>query len=220
MPEREIVKALRAMSGRYGTYEIFADWVRCMALSISQLVTLRHDELWQAREKEYLDTISKYKPDEQEMFAQMFAWLVEALDADPIDMLGKIYMEAEMGSKATGQVFTPYCLSDLSARVAVDLDSIPETGRITLNEPSCGGGGMIIATANVLKERGINYQRRLDVVAQDLDWKCVYMCYVQLSLLGIKALVVQGDTLTNPYHPRATERSHILATPAKMGVLI
>lgn len=88
-----------------------------------------------------------------------------------------------------------------------------------INEPSCGGG-MIIATACVLRNEGINYQRKIDVVAQDLDWKGVYMCYLQLSLLGIKAICVQGDTLSNPYIKGKTELSRILITPAKMGVLL
>ncbi len=220
MPRKQIVKALKSMSGRYSTYEVFSVWVRCMALSISNMVTLVHGPLWQAREKEYMDTISKYKPAEQQMLCEMFAWLVEALEWEPDDVLGTIYMEANMGSKATAQVFTPFSLSEMCARLAIDAKPIPETGPITINEPSCGGGGMIIAAARVLRQRGINYQRRLEVVAQDLDWRCVYMCYVQLSLLGIRALVVQGDTLAHPYHPMETERSHILVTPAKMGLLL
>ena len=102
--------------------------------------------------------------------------------------------------------------------MGVDIQKIdPEsTEPITLSEPSCGGGGMIIATAKVLRDNGINFQRRLRVVAQDLDWKGVYMTYLQLSLLGIQARVVQGDTLCNPYDPERTPRSHILETPAYM----
>ena len=92
--------------------------------------------------------------------------------------------------------------------------------KITINEPTCGGGAMVIAAAKVLKEKGINYQQAMEVVAQDLDWKGVYMCYVQLSLLGISAICVQGDTLANPYDPARTERSKILRTPKKAGVLI
>ena len=79
---------------------------------------------------------------------------------------------------------------------------------------------MIIATAAILKEKGINYQRAMEVVAQDLDWKGVYMCYLQLSLLGIKAICVQGDTLICPYEKGKIEQSHILITPAKKGVLL
>nr|DAZ74261.1 MAG TPA: type I restriction-modification system methyltransferase [Caudoviricetes sp.] len=82
-------------------------------------------------------------------------------------------------------------------------------------EPSTGGGGMIIAAARVLKERGMNPQRCMDVVAQDLDWKAVHMTYLQLSLLGIKATVVQGNSLTEPYTGRGYPPARVLYTPAK-----
>ena len=79
---------------------------------------------------------------------------------------------------------------------------------------------MIIAVAKVLHEEKIDWQKRMKVVAQDLDWKGVYMCYVQLSLLGINAVCVQGDTLKEPYVHGKTSRRHILFTPAAMGVLL
>ena len=78
---------------------------------------------------------------------------------------------------------------------------------------------MIIAAAMELKSKGMNYQDKLEVVAQDLDWNCVYMCYVQLSLLGINAVVVQGDTLHEP-HDKDVPKQRVMATPMKKGVLI
>lgn len=51
---------------------------------------------------------------------------------------------------------------------------------------------MIIAFAKAMAEQGIDYGKCLKVVAQDLDWKGVYMTFVQVSLLGIDAVVVQG----------------------------
>ena len=78
---------------------------------------------------------------------------------------------------------------------------------------------MIIAVAQILMKKGINYQKYMRVVAQDLDWKGVYMCYLQLSLLGINATVVQGDTLSEPYK-RGYPLERVLYTPAKWGILI
>jgi type I restriction-modification system DNA methylase subunit len=146
--------------------------------------------------------------------------LAEALDDGPDDVLGDIYMKSGMGSKAAGQFFTPFHLSELTAKLSIGVADLNSNDVIKINEPSCGGGGMIIAAAKVLHEAGIDYQQKMDVVAQDLDWKGVYMCYVQLSLLGIKAICVQGDTLREPYNPHHTEKSHMLFTPAKMGVLM
>lgn len=158
----------------------------------------------------------KYSADEQKEFVRMAALLAETLEEDMTDVLGQIYMESGMGSKAAGQFFTPFHLSEACAALAIpDPD---ETGRIHINEPSCGGGGMIIAAAVVLKKRGIDYQRKMKVVAQDLDWKGVYMCYLQLSLLGINAVVVQGNTLMDPWNIKyPSERT--LRTPMNRGVL-
>lgn len=162
--------------------------------------------------------MQKYTADEGRKFAEMFALLTETLETDMADILGQIYMESGMGSKAAGQFFTPYHLSELCA--ALTLPEPDESGVYRINEPSCGGGGMIIAAASEIKKRGMNYQRVMDVVAQDLDWKGVYMCYLQLSLLGIPAVCVQGNTLAEPYVPGLTGAEHILITPAKSGVMV
>ena len=47
--------------------------------------------------------------------------------------------------------------------------------------------------AKTMKRMGLNYQSKMKVVAQDLDWLSVYMTYIQLSLLGINAIVVQEN---------------------------
>lgn len=218
--KKKIIKAIEEMSGKYSAYEVFTDWIRCMAMSISNSVTLFHNQIWKEREDVYMSTMNKYSSDERMKLCEMTAWLAEILDDGPDDVLGDIYMKSGMGSKAAGQFFTPFHLAELTAKLAVNKVVLDSDGLIKLNEPSCGGGGMIIAVAKALKDAGINYQKKLRVVAQDLDWKGVYMCYVQLSLLGVDAICVQGDTLAQPFDLKRTERSHMLFTPANMGVLI
>lgn len=63
------------------------------------------------------------------------------------------------------------------------------------------------------------YQKRLKVIAQDLDWLGVYMTYVQCSIIGIDAIVVQGDTLKEPYI-EGYPFKRILRTPNHMGALV
>ena len=222
--KKEIIDIIDSMSGKYSGYEIFTDWIRCLALAIENSTHLIRDKYWQEREQLYMDTMRKYEPEENEKFGVLTARLVEALEEGPDDILGKVYMEAGMGSKIAGQFFTPFHLSELCARIGlheqIEDYKAGRIDKITINEPSCGGGAMIIASAKVLLEQEINFQQAMDVVAQDLDWKGVYMCYVQLSLLGISAICVQGDTLCDPYVAGKTERSHILQTPKKAGMLI
>ena len=219
-PEKKIISTIQGISGKYSPYEVFTDWIRCSALAIQNACTIRGTEAWNDREKLYLDTISRYSKAEQIGFAEMFALLADALTEEMSDVLGDIYMQAGMGSKTTGQFFTPFHLSELCARLSMQEQINSFSGEtIELNEPSCGGGGMIIAAAKVLKDAGINPQKHLKIVAQDLDWKGVYMCYLQLSLLGLKATVVQGDTLSDPYR-RGFSADRMMRTPGWMGVLI
>lgn len=222
--KKDIVKILQEMSGKYSTYEIFSDWIRCMALSISNTTNLIKDQVWHEREQAYLDTMRKYTPEEREKLTVLTGCLIDTLEDGPDDVLGDVYMKSDMGSKAAGQFFTPFHLSVLTAKLGlmeqIQAYKIGKLEKIEINEPACGGGAMILAAAKVLQESGVNYQEAMEVVAQDLDWKGVYMCYVQLSLLGISAICVQGSTLEKPYDPARTERSHILRTPRKAGLLV
>jgi hypothetical protein len=218
-PKKEIIETITAMSGRYAPYNIFSDWVMTSAIAIQNSCCMIHDECWQEREKLYISTMERYTEPEREAFAKMFVLLGDALTENMSDVLGEIYMEAGMGSKYTGQFFTPFHLSELCARMGIHPEEIQEGERLRLNEPSSGGGGMIIAACKVLHEAGFDFQRRLDVVAQDLDWKGVYMTYLQLSLIGCRAIVVQGDTLCDPYR-RGYPKGRTMRTPAMMGALL
>lgn len=215
---KEIINMINSIAGRYSPYEVFCDWVKCSAIAISNGCNLIHNRLWQQREDDYIQTMKKYELEDGIKFTKMFKLLTDELEENMSDVLGSVYMQAGMGSKQTGQFFTPYHISLLMA--GMSLVQLDEEERYRVNEPSCGGGGSIIAAAQVLKEKGYNYQNVMEVVAQDLDWKCVYMCYLQLSLLGVSATVVQGDTLMHPYEPGETDKACILYTPKKMGVII
>ncbi len=214
---REIISQIDRMTGRYSAYEIFADWVRCMAISISNASDLLHNAIWENREAEYLKTMQKYESGERETFGEMTAFLVETLCCGLRDVMGDIYMALDQGSKQAGQFFTPYHVSQLTAQIVTE-NAV--NGKYQVHEPSCGSGGMIIAVADTLRQQGHNYQRIMRVVAQDLDWRCVYMCYVQLSLLGIRGTVVQGDTLCNPYIQGNYPPERVLHTPARKGMLL
>ena len=216
--KREIIKIINSLSGKYSAYDVFSDWVEMVALVIQNSLYLILNGIWQQREQKYMNIVSKYSPEEMQQMVKMNALLVQAFEEEMSDILGEIYMESGCGNKNTGQFFTPFHVSVLTAQLRIP-DDISEENPFMVNEPSTGSGGMIIAAAKVLKERGLNYQRCMKVVAQDIDWKGVYMTYVQLSLLGIKATVVQGDTLSEPY-VKGYPPERVFYTPAEMGVLL
>jgi type I restriction-modification system DNA methylase subunit len=212
--DQQIISLINDMSKYYSPHQVFSDWMEMYAISIANACTLLNSKLKQNREQKYIEIVKKYKEVEQNRFPELCGMLVLALEQDMVDVLGNVYMGLESGSKHTGQFFTPNHISRLTARLmplVTDTDGI-----IKFTEPTCGSGGMIIAYAKSLSEQGVNYQKKLEVIAQDIDYRCVHMCYVQLSLLGIKATVIRQNTLTLEEVPEDS----MFLTPAKMGVLV
>lgn len=212
--DQQIISLINDMSKYYSPHQVFSDWVEMYAISISNACTLLNSKLKQNREQKYIEIVKKYKEVERNRFPELCGLLIMALDDDMVDILGNVYMGLESGSKHTGQFFTPNHISRLTARLMPLVTDTDETIRFT--EPTCGSGGMIIAYAKALSEQGVNYQKKLEVIAQDIDYRCVHMCYVQLSLLGIKATVLRQNTLTL----EEVSEDSIFLTPAKMGVLM
>ena len=215
----EFIRTLQGMSGRYSSYQVFSDWVESAAIAYRNSCHPIHDGEWQRWEDQYMSIVSRYEHDELCRFGYLIACTARALEDEMEDFLGRVFMEAGLADKGNGQFFTPFEVSMATARLSIDMDSLPGEGRIRLHEPSCGAGGMVIAACRVLHEAGIDYQRRLDVIAQDLDWRAGYMTYLQQSLLGCRAVVAQGDTLTDPYHV-GYPRERCMETPAMMGLIV
>ena len=211
-----IANMIIEISGHRSPYQVFYDWCVCTAMAFQNSCDLfKNSEIYKQREELYLNTIKQYSDAEKEKIYEMTGRLSLAFENEISDYLGGIYMEAGCGNKYVGQFFTPFHLSELTARLGID----GTDKDYFMNEPSCGGGAMILATAKVLQDQGINFQRRLKVVAQDLDWLGVYMTYIQCSMIGIDAVVVQGDTLKEPY-TKSYPRSRTLRTVNNMGGLI
>jgi len=216
--KKEIIDRIEKLSGAQTPYNVFYDWVETSALAIAS-ATCMNSKVKEGFEKRYMETIKKDARYEKE-FPILFGILTMMYEDEVFDVLGDVFMSSKFGNSITGQFFTPYHLSRLCAEMAAEQTIADCKDGLFMNEPSCGSGGMIIATADVLKKRGINYQKMMRVVAQDLDWRCVYMTFISLSLLGIDAIVVQGDTLREPFVPGKGDERHILRTPRNAGMLI
>lgn len=152
-------------------------------------------------EQRYLETIKIYTKEQANEFSQLLALLVNALEEKHQDFLGQVYMRLNLGNSANGQFFTPYHVSKLMSKInfAETENLLKNKSFITLSEPCCGSGGIIIAFAETMKDSGYNYQNQLYVEAIDIDELCFMMTYLQLSLYGIPARVIHGDTISYRY---------------------
>lgn len=159
------------------------------------------------REKQYLSVIGRYTAEEQKIFPEMMSIVTLALEDNPEqDFLGSFYHYLELHQEQKGQFFTPYNISRFMAEVLFEKNDarrkLEQNNYISVSDPACGAGAMLIAFANAAKRSGINYQKQVLFVAQDIDHTAAIMCYIQLSLLGCPAVVIIGDTLTKPmFHP-------------------
>ena len=129
---------------------------------------------------------------------EMFCLMVCALEAKFHDFLGAIFMELELGDNFRGQYFTPYSVQCLMARMLMPgvRDTIRREGIATVSDPACGAAGMLIAYAECLLEADINPSMHMFGSCIDIDPVAADMAFIQLSLLGIAAEVVTGNTLT------------------------
>jgi hypothetical protein len=84
---------------------------------------------------------------------------------------------------------------------------------LTFYEPTCGAGGLIVASIDALNEAGVNYSWNAFVDCGDIDPRCVHMTYVTLSLLGVPAVVRLGDALMMEYRQNWFTPAYLMAWP-------
>jgi len=202
---KEFMTLFDKFSYRYSNWQVWNDFLLMTAVSFANAI--RTPE-WEKREQEYLAVISRYKKEEQEFFPQMIGMATLALDENPEqDFLGEMYMILNLNQHQKGQFFTPYHNCVLMAEIqtmdlSADSIALQKKGYLSVNDPACGAGAMLIAFANVADKKGLDYQKQVLFVAQDIDRTAALMCYVQLSLLGCQAIVIVGDSLAKPgMHP-------------------
>ena len=199
--KKEIINLLKEAAYSKSIAQVFNDFLEMSAISISNTVDFTHRE---KREKRYLEIIHSYEKRHQELFPEMFANLVMSLDekAQTVgteDVLGVIFHELELHDEYKGQFFTPQHISDFMAEVTCGEDTqeaIKEQGFITVLEPACGSGVMITSFLKSMQKADLNYQSQAVIMAVDIDLKCVHMTYLQLSLYGVPAVVIHGNSLT------------------------
>ena len=68
---------------------------------------------------------------------------------------------------------------------------------LTVCDPCCGAGGLMLAALDVLKnDYNINYARNCFIECSDIDIRCVHMTYLQLSLAGVPAIIKHQNALS------------------------
>lgn len=152
----------------------------------------------QTREAEYLEEAKRWEKSDLELLSHALGALVLEMESKPFeDVLGGYYMEFALSAKSqqwTGEFHTPKPVADLMARMLVgDLASLPAEEPVTVCEPACGSGTMILSLAEACPPE---VRRRLRVTAIDINRAACDMTFINTTLWGIPTRVIHGNTLS------------------------
>jgi len=201
---QELVRLIKQAAYRYSAWKIWDDLMFMSAAVLSQPV------YWvQEREDEYLHRINQYDKETQALFPVMFGEIVLAFDQEGcVDILGDLYMQLELYNKWKGQFFSPDSICELMSKMvgANLVTEVEKQGYISVMDPCCGSGAMLIAFARNAEQAGVNYQTDVLFVGQDVDPVVAHMCYISMSLLALPGYVIIGNSLL-------VECKEILYTP-------
>jgi len=193
----EFIRAIQKVSPSRRPYETFRDFVELVAIRISNRVDPVH---YEAREKTALHTQKQYNDDENRRIYEAFILLFEIIKSNLEreifeDVLGRVF--EEICVKVKGQDFTPGNMARLMAKITFQKDFVfPQRGYITFSDPTCGSGVLALAAAERVQEMGISCFDQFVALAVDIEVRSLYMTYIQMSLYGIPAVVLHGNTIT------------------------
>ncbi|MCK0197377.1 SAM-dependent methyltransferase [Ancylobacter sp. 6x-1] len=192
---KEFIATLGSIGRDRARYDRFGDFLELAYCAVAkQTADAPRAELLEAR---YMNVVRRYPADDIRALPKLLALIQLALIEGGCDFLGGI--AAELGALDTeaGQFFTPYEVSRLMAEISMgDAPAvIAERGFVTLDEPACGAGCMVIAAADALTATGHDIGQALYVEAADLSATAFKMAYLQLAARGVPALVRHADSL-------------------------
>ena len=184
-------KILESISHRHDTRRVFDAFTRLAACCVAA----------QTREAEYLEEAKRWQKPELDLFGNALGALVLEMESNPFeDVLGGYYLDFALSSKGQqwgGEFHTPKTICDLMARMTLgDMESLPTEGPITVCEPACGAGAMILSLAEACSPE---VRRRLRVTAIDINRTACDMAFINTTLWGIPTRVIHGNSLSNEY---------------------
>jgi hypothetical protein len=194
---KQFIKAFDRLAHSRERHDVLADFLE-MAVCAIRKKTLPAGPEADAIEDRYMAVVKRNKPEDVRAMPELLGITALAVQDGGCDFLGQVVVELELRSDHMGQFFTPYDVSRMMAEMTFDTvdEIIAEQGFVTVLEPACGAGGMIIAAADVLAAKGVDIGQQLYVDGTDLSPMCFRMSYLQASLRGIPATIRRGNTLS------------------------
>lgn len=153
---KELVSEIRSLAQSQGLNTVFTTFLEITANSLAAQTDPENAE---KREQRYQEMASTMTPELLSSYARMLALLfltVREYRDDPCDILGGIYHELNLNNEWNGQYFTPDDVCRLMAQITLPSDELSANdGPITINEPTCGSGTMVIGAIWAMQRKEI-----------------------------------------------------------------
>lgn len=150
--QQQIVKLVNILDSKYNRWDIWQDFILMFSTSIANVFPCPYRK---EREAAYLKTAKQYTDEELGTFADMMALVVAGMEEDPEqDFLGELFMAMELGNNWKGQFFTPYDVCRMMAKITIGSElttRCEQQGFVSVSDPACGAGALLIAFANECK---------------------------------------------------------------------
>lgn len=201
--QREFIKLMNSDHSGDASYRRFEWWTEATFCAFAKAAALAFadQERADALESRYAAVLTRAGK-VGGVFPQMLGIMVTAMEeSEGRDFLSGVVSDEDVNalSKGAGQFFTPFDVSRMMAEMSLhDLDALMAEKRyVTVGEPCSGAGGMLLAVAQVFRERGYDPMTRCWFEAGDISSMCMQMTYIQATLAGMAGQVVCRNTLTN-----------------------
>lgn len=210
---KRFIRILDRFDRGHSRSDHFADFLELACCAVRK-TTMPPGPEADAIEDRYMAIVGRHRPDDIRAMPELLTILHLAVAEGGCDFLGSVAGELGALDGRSGQFFTPFEVSRMMAdSVLQDASSIIEAqGFVTIDEPACGAGGMVIAAADVLAMAGHDPMQNMYVEATDLSLLAFHMAYLQISARGVPALVRRANSLSLEQFDRAY-------TPAMMPFL-
>ena len=180
---KELLKGFESsrVFGHIHPYDLYRQWLESVWAML---------EAWRDLEA-FKAATCKLTYEQGSEMGRLFNLYVSVVEDMPFsDILGELFMRLDINSVRAGQFFTPFPIAEFMSKVTFDketfMNKAKEKGCVTVCDPACGSGVMLLAFAKVVHDSlGREGTDKLELYGMDTDIRCVLMCRIQLRLNGL-----------------------------------
>src|SRR5262249_18905078 len=146
---KQFIKAFENLARHRDKHDVLTDFLELAVCAIRKR-TVPPGPATDAIEERYMAVVRRDKLEDVRPVPALLALTTLAVQDGGCDFLGQVTGDLGMVTGHMGQFFTPYDVSRMIAELTLDTvdEVIADQGFVTVQEPACGAGGMIIAAAD------------------------------------------------------------------------